>query len=244
MLHNDEKPQEKTFDIALQRWFHAITGHILFNILLGAFSIASIGLIMGCVWFFAETGGVIFLAVAVPLAAVAGGIWATIHGINRQLQFDHVTYLLKDLWKHIRQTFTQGAWFGIVLMLFCTVLYLPVLMSQMMQEEIPLGFVCLSLTGTVLLPIVAEYTFYQISHWKIGTFAAIRNSMVLIFHLRWRSIAVCIIWAAYYVLLVIYPLVMIPLSMLCGLMPVLNMTTQALVAPKIDAQMEAHSITY
>jgi uncharacterized membrane protein YesL len=237
VFHNNEKPRERAFDIALQRWFHAITDHFFFAVLLGALSLISLMLTMGCIWFFTETGGVIFLAAAVPLAAIAGGIWASIHGINRQLQFDHVSYLFQAFWKHLRQNFLQGACLGILLALVCGLLYLPVVVFPMLQEAIPFALICVILFGTLLLPVLTDYTFYQISHWEIGLFAAIQNSFFLMFQMGWRSIAVCVIWLAYYFLMIMYPLILAPLSLFCGIMSVLNMTTQALFAPKMEALM-------
>lgn len=241
MCRNDEKKRESAFDAALQRWFHAITSHFCFGIFLGAWSFASLLLIIGCIWLFLETGGMIFLAAILPLSAISGGLWASVHGMNRQLQFDHVTYLFKELWKHVRQNFAQGVCFGILLALVCTVLYGPILAGQMLEKELPVGFICIILLGTVLLPVLADYTFYQISRWKIGLFSAARNSVLLMFQMGWRSIAVCVIWLGYYILVALYPFVLVPLSLFCGMMPVLNMTTQALFAPKIDLLMENSS---
>lgn len=237
MSHNNEKRRESAFDVALQRWFHAITGHFCFGIFLGAWSFAALLLIIGCIWLFVETGGIIFLVATVPFAAISGGLWASIHGMNRQLQFEHVNYLFKELWKHVRQNFMQGACFGILLILVCEMLYLPIITGQMLEKEILFGFICIILLGTVLLPVLADYTFYQISHWKMGLLSAIRNSFFLMFQMGWRSIAVCVIWLAYYILIVVYPFVLAPISLFCGMMSVLNMTTQALFAPKIDTLM-------
>lgn len=236
MFHN-EKRRESPFVVALQRWFHAITGRFCFAVFLGAWMFVPLLLLVGCIGLFVETGGMIFLAAAVPLAAISGGFWASIHGMDRQLQFEHVTYLFKELWKHVRQNFAQGACFGILLLLFCGMLYMPFVAGQILEEEVPFGFVCLLVLGTLLLPVIADYTFYQISHWKIGLFSAVRNSVFLMFQMGWRSIAVCVIWLAYFVLAAVYPLVLAPLSLFCGILPVLNMTTQALFAPKIDMLM-------
>ena len=231
------EPKETKFDIAVQQWFHAITGHFTFSIFLGAWHFVSLLPIAACVWFFVETGGIVFLAAAIPFAAISGGIWASIHGMNRQLQFGHTTYLFKELWKHIRQNFVQGAHLGVLLLLVCAVLYLPLLIGQMLQKEIPFGFLCVIMVGSVLLPIMTDYTFYQISHWEIKLFLAIRNSISLMLRVGWKSIAVCVIWIVYCVLTAIFPLVLAPLSLFCGLTSVLNMTTQALYVPKIDSLM-------
>lgn len=229
--------KETKLDIAVQQWFQAITGHFTFSVFLGAWHFVSLLPIAACIWFFVETGGIVFLATTIPFAAISGGVWASIHGMNRQLQFGHTTYLFKELWKHIRQNFVQGALLGVLLFLVCTVLYLPLLMTQMQQREIPFGFLCVIIVGSVLLPIMTDYTFYQISHWEIRLFAAIRNSISLMFRVGWRSIAVCVIWIVYCVLIATFPLVVAPLSLFCGLTTVLNMTTQTLYVPKIDSLM-------
>lgn len=238
MFHSSGERRESAFDIALQRWFHAITDHFFFSIFLGAWGFVPLLLIIGCVLLFAQTGGLIFVAAAIPLAAVAGGIWASIHGMNRQLQFGHTTYLFKELWKHLRQSFMQGACFGVLLLLACAVLFLPLVMGQMLQEEVPFGLLCAIMAGAMMLSVIADYTFYQISHWKIKLAAAIGNSFTLMLRVGWRSIMVCVIWIAYCVLTVVFPLVLVPLSLFCGLTSVLNMTVQALSAPQIDALME------
>ena len=240
MLHNNEERRESAFDIALQRWFHAITGHFLFGVFLGAWSFVFLLLVIGCVRLFAETGGMVFLAAVIPFAAICGGLWASVHGMNRQLQFGHVPYLFKELWKHVRQNFAQGACLGMLLALVCALLYLPIVVFQMLEEEIPFALLCVILFGTLLLPVWADYTFYQISHWSMRLLGAARNSFLLMFQMGWRSIAVCTIWLAYYILLVMYPLVLTPLSLFCGIMSVLNMTTQALFVSKIDALMVQH----
>lgn len=237
MFHNQHKRKESAFDVALQRWFHVLTGYCCFSIFLGAWSFVSLLLVIGCVWLFTETGGMIFLAAALLFAACSGGLWVSVHGMNRQLQFGHVAYLFKELWKHIRQNFLQGACFGVLLSLVCAVLYLPVVVSQMLGKELPFALVCLILLGTLLLPVWADYTFYQISHWRIRLLDAARNSFFLMLQMGWRSIAVCTIWIAYYILLEVYPHVLVPLSLFCGLMSVLNMTTQALFVPKMDMLM-------
>lgn len=231
------EPKETKLDIAVQQWFHAITGHFTFSIFLGAWHFVSFLPIAACVWFFVETGGIIFLVATVPFAAISGGIWASIHGMNRQLQFEHTTYLFKELWKHIRQNFVQGTYLGVLLLLVCAVLYLPLVMSQMLQKEIPFGFLCVILVASVLVPVIADYTFYQISRWKIKLFAAIGNSFALMLRVGWQSIAVCVIWIVYCILTAIFPLALAPLSLFCGLTSVLNMTTQALYSPKIDSLM-------
>ena len=233
--------KETKLDIAVQQWLHAITGHLTFNIFLGAWHFVSLPPIAACIWLFVETGGVIFLAATIPFAAISGGIWASLHGMNRQLQFEHTTYLFKELWKHIRQNFVQGACLGVLLLLACAVLYLPLVVSRMLQEEIPFGFLCIIMVGSVLLPVIAEYTFYQISHWKIKLFAAIGNSLALMLGAGWRSIVTGTIWIAFYTMTAIFPLVLVPLSLFCGLTSVLNMTAHAIFVPKIDALMEKHS---
>lgn len=237
MRRNGEKRRENAFDLALQRWFHAITGHVAFGIFLGAWSFVPQILIVCCIWLFIRTGGIVFLIAIIPFAAASGGFWAAVHGMNRQLQFDHAPYLFQAFWKHMRQNFLQGACLGILLALVCTLLYLPVVVFQMLEKEIPFALICVILFGTLLLPVLADYTFYQISHWKIELFAAIQNSFLLMFRMGWRSIAVCIVWLAYYVLMSMYPLVLAPLSLFCGIPSVLNTTTQALFVPRIDALM-------
>ena len=237
MIHHDEKQPQKPFDIALQRWFHAITGHFFFTAMLGALSLTSVLLVIGCFWLFAKTGGVIFLIGSIPFAALSGGIWAPMHGMNRQLQFDHTNYLFKELWKHTRQSFVHGAALGVLLLFVCIVLYLPILMSLMLQEPIPFGVVCIIMIGSVLLPVVADYTFYQISRWEISLFAAISNSFLLIFRVGWPSVATCLVWVAYFILTIFFPYTLVPLSLFIGLTSVLNLTTQALYSPKIDELM-------
>ena len=243
MHQSGKERRESAFDVALQRWFHAITGHVAFGIFLGAWSFVSQILIFCCIWLFVRSGGIIFLAAIIPCAAICGGFWASVHGMNRQLQFGHVSYLFQEFWKHMRQNFLQGACFGILLALACAMLYLPVVVFQMLETEIPFALLCVILFGTLLLPVLADYTFYQISHWKIELFAAIQNSFFLMFRMGWRSIAVCVVWLAYYCLMIVFPPVLAPLSLFCGLLSVLNATTQAMFVPRIDAQMEACSAT-
>lgn len=233
--------RETKLDIAVQRWIHAITGHIAFSIFLGAWHTVSLLPIAVCSWFFMKTGGIIFLAAIVPFAAISGGVWASVHGINRQLQFEHTTYLFKELWKHLQRNFLQGACLGVLLLLACIVLYLPLAASRILQTEMPFALLCIIMTGTVLLPVAAEYTFYQISRWKISLFAAIRNSFVLMFRMGWRSAVVCVIWLAAFLLVAIFPYILVPLSLFCGLTSVLNMTTHALFAPEMDVLMVCDS---
>lgn len=219
---------------AAKRWFHAVTAHFTFCVCLGAAHCVSLVPCTVLLYLFGKMGGFLHLLGAVVLAGLPGAVWTAIHRMSRQMQFGHPVYLFREFWGYLRQNFRRGWLLGMVLGLLWLLTASPLAAAERYQQPLPVPLVCLMGACAMVLAVVGEYACYQLSRYELTVSAAMKNGILLIFSMGWRSIAVCLAWIALAVGLLLAGQILLPVCLLCGLTVILCMTEQSFFAPRID----------
>lgn len=229
MIDNDAPPAV----IAARRWVHGITGHFMFNVFMGG--LHCISLLPGVVlaYLFWNTGGLLFLVAAVLAFGLPGAVWAGIHRTAWAIQFDFPVYLFRELWKNLKDNFRSGWKLGMILAALWALIASPLYLSYVMQEGLPVAIVCVMGAAALLLIVISAYTNYQLCRYELTVTAALRNSVLLLFSMGWRSIPVCLLWIALAAGFLFAAQIMLPIC-LCGLTAFLCITEQAFLVPRID----------
>ena len=219
---------------AWRRWVHAITGHYMFLVFLGGLhwigSVPALWLLI----LFLNTGNWIYAAGFAVLAGIPGVIWTAMHRTVWTLQFGFPVYLFKELWKNIRQSFRQGWQLGMLFAFLWGIVFAPVYAAQQYGQTLPFGIVCLMTICALLLCVISSYTYYQISRYVLSIGAALRNSILLLINIGWRSAVVCLIWIAFVCGVLLAGQIVLPVCMFCGLTVILCAAEQAFFVPCID----------
>lgn len=227
---------------AARRWLYAVGGHFTFCVCMGAAHSVSILPCAVLTHLFIKMGGIVFLIAAVISAGLSGAVWTAVHRMSWELQFQFPVYLFRELWKHFCSNFRQGYCMGVIMGLLCAFITLPLYLAELFQKALPFGIVCLMGITALLLPVISAYAYYQIMRWELTVIAAIKNSVLLLFSMSWRSVVVCVIWIAFALALLSIGQIVVPVCFLCGLTVILCITEQTFIAPQIDAIMHEANI--
>lgn len=219
---------------AARRWVHAVTGHFTFNVCMGGAHCISLAPGIVFTYLFWNTGDLIFLAAGILLSGLAGAVWTAIHRMAWSIQFDFPVYLFKELRQHLKKNFRQGWLLGMIFAALWALLASPLYIAEVTQQGLPFAVVCIMGAAALLLIAVSAYAHYQISRYELTVGAALRNSLLLLFSMGWRSIIVCLLWITFAVGMLFAGQILLPVCLLCGFTVTLCITEQTFLAPRID----------
>lgn len=231
--------QESPLIEAWNQWFHAITGHFMFVVFLGCVYCIGFAPVLWNGLRFLRTKNWWFAIAFFVLAGIPGVIWTAIHRMVWSLQFGFPTYLFKEMWKSITLNFHQGWRLGMIFAFLGSAIAAPIYAANQYQQALPFGIVCLMVISILLLFVISSYTYYQVSRYELTILSALRNSVLLLFNMGWRSIPVCLIWITFVGGILLTPQIVIPLCMFCGFTIILCITEQSIIAPPIDKLFNA-----
>ena len=223
----------------VRRWARTLVGHFSLCVCMGAVLCLTLLPGLALVYLFLGSGGLIFLAAAIPALGLAGPVWAATQRVCWDIQFGFPSYLFKTFWREIRKNFRQGFLLGMLTGFLWLLLGLVLFFAATYQVNIPFLVRVVVILAAGLLSAAACYSFYQITRWKLSLRAVIGNSLLLFFAVGLRTIAVAVVWLVFIVALLRYYLVVVPLCLVCGLPALMCMTSQAIFVPRLDALLNA-----
>lgn len=232
--NNSRNNQESALVETLSRWLHAITRHFMFLVFLGCMHWIGLMPVLWTGLLFLRTSNWRFAIAFFVLAGIPGVIWTAIHRMVWSLQFGFPIYLFQELWKSIILNFHQGWRLGMIFAFLGSVIAAPIYTANQYQQMLPFGIICLMAICMLLFLVISSYTYYQVSRYELTILSALRNSVLLLFNMGWRSIPVCLIWIVLICGIILVGHVVLPLCMFCGLTIILCITEQAIFVPRID----------
>ena len=222
---------------AVRRWLHAVTGHFTFLVCMGGVHCVSLAPGIVFAYLFRNTGGLLFLAAGILLSGLAGVVWTAIHRMAWRLQFGFPVYLFKEFRQDLKKNFRQGWILGVIFAALWALLASPLYIAEVTQQGLPFAVVCIMGAAALLLIVFSSYAHYQISRYELTLGEALRNSLLLLFSMGWRSVIVCLLWIALAAGMLFAGQILLPVCLLCGFTVILCITEQTFLAPRIDKLM-------
>lgn len=235
LLAEDAKPLGP-----VERWFQTITSHYSTVVCLNLVVFLSVVPTLLSLLLLLRSGALIFLPLAVLTAGLTGPVWAAVNAISLELQFGFPTYLWRGFLRRIRENLLQGCALALVFAACWGVLTAVLWIASVMNAAVPLTvFIYLCLMA-FLLCIMSSYAYYQIASRTLSTWAILKNSLLLIFAMGWRSAVIGLLWIIFIAVLILFYPIMVPVCIIFGL-PVLHcVTIHAIIHSKMETIFRVH----